>query len=189
MAGSKPVRADARRNRERLLAAASAAFATEGLSVPLDEIAVRAGVGPGTLYRNFPSKEALLEAVLQDRLQRLAEDCEALCHAEDPAGALLSFIGQLVAQAAPKRDLVEALGIGGADLNATLAASTTRLRNGIGQLLARAQRTGAIRSDITAADLMALISSVLAALGSGAHRQADPGRVVAVLSDGLRPGP
>ncbi|MBO0771362.1 MAG: TetR/AcrR family transcriptional regulator [Actinobacteria bacterium] len=188
MAGGKQLRADARRNRERLLASASAAFAAEGLSVPLDEIARRAGVGPGTLYRNFPTKETLFEAVLQDRLQLLAEDCEELCHAADPAGALLSFIGELVAEAAPKRDLVEALGSSGADLNATLAATTTRLRNGIGQLLARAQRSGAIRSDITAADLMALISGVLAALGSGAHRRADAGRAVAVLSDGLRSG-
>ena len=80
----RPLRADARRNRERILAAATAAFAADGLSVPLDEIARRAGVGPGTLYRHFPAKEALWEAVLHDRLQRLADEAEALHRAARP---------------------------------------------------------------------------------------------------------
>ena len=88
----RPLRADARRNRERILAAATAAFAADGLSVPLDEIARRAGVGPGTLYRHFPAKETLWEAVLHDRLQRLADEAEALHRAtgrprrQSPAG-------------------------------------------------------------------------------------------------------
>lgn len=186
MADGKPLRADARRNRERLLAVASDAFAAEGLSVPLDEIARRAGVGPGTLYRHFPAKEMLFEAVLRDRLQGLADEARALRGAGDPAAALLGFIDRLVADAAPKRDLAEALASGGSDATAALAAAAARLRSEIGHLFKRAQRAGAVRGDITAADLMVLITGVLAALRSASAGNADRGRVVAVLRDGLR---
>jgi AcrR family transcriptional regulator len=189
MAGPRPLRADARRNRQRLLEAATAAFAAEGLSVPLDEIARRAGVGPGTLYRHFPAKEALFEAVLHDRLQRLADDAQALRRAADPATALLSFIGRLVDEAAPKRDLADALASGEAEMNAALAATAAQLRSEIGHLLARAQSTGAIRNDITTADLMALISGILVALRPRPAGQTNPQRAIAVLCDGLRAAP
>jgi AcrR family transcriptional regulator len=189
MAGPRPLRADARRNQRRLLQAATDAFAAEGLSVPLDEIARRAGVGPGTLYRHFPTKEALFETVLHDRLQRLADDAQALRHAADPAAALLEFIDRLVAEAAPKRDLADALASAGAELNAALTATAAHLRNEIGHLLARAQHTGAIRGDITTADLMALIAGVLLALRPRPGGQADPQRTIAVLRDGLRAAP
>jgi AcrR family transcriptional regulator len=189
MTGSRPLRADASRNRLRLLQAATDAFAADGLAVPLDEIARRAGVGPGTLYRHFPAKEDLFQAVLQDRLQRLADDARELRHAEDPAAALLDFIGRLVAEAAPKRDLADALASGGAELNATLTATADRLRAEIGHLLARAQHTGAIRDDITTADLMALLTGILVALRPRPGDQADPHRAIAVLRDGLRATP
>src|SRR5215472_3500974 len=77
-ASAKPLRADAQRNRARVLQAARRAFAAEGVSVPLDEIARRAGVGAGTVYRHFPSKEALFEAVVHDRLRQLTEEGRAL---------------------------------------------------------------------------------------------------------------
>jgi AcrR family transcriptional regulator len=186
VAEPRVLRADARRNRELLLEAASAAFAEEGLSVPLDEIARRAGVGPGTLYRHFPVKEALFEAVLLDRLQRLADDAQSLRSAENPGTALTGFIGRLVAEAAPKQDLVEALASGGADVGAALSGTAGRLRAEIGHLLDRAQHGGTIRDDITIADLMALISGVLVAVRARPGGQADPQRAVAVLCDGLR---
>ena len=186
MTDPRPLRADARRNRQQLLKAATAAFAAEGLSVPLDEIARRAAVGPGTLYRHFPTKEALFEAVLHERLQRLADEARALRGAADPATALLGFIGRLVEEAAPKRDLVDALADGGADFSAALAATAAQLRSEIGDLLARAQSTGAIRDDVTTADLMALIRGILLALRPGSDGQTNPHRAVAVLCDGLR---
>jgi AcrR family transcriptional regulator len=186
VADPRPLRADARRNRLRLLQVATDAFAAEGLAVPLDEIARRAGVGPGTLYRHFPTKEALFEAVLRDRLERLAADAQARRDAADPGAALLDFIDRLVAEAAPKRDLTDALAGGGYDLNASLAATAARLRAAIGGLLARAQAAGAIRDDITTADLMALISGILLALRPRPGQRPDPGRAVAVLRDGLR---
>ena len=174
MTGPRPPRADARRNRQRLLQAATDAFAAEGLSVPLDEIARRAGVGPGTLYRHFPTKEVLFEAVLHHRLQRLADHARALRHAADPATALLDFIDLLIAEAAPKRDLVDALASDGAELNATLTTTAAHLRGEIGHLLTRAQHAGTIRADITTADLMALITGILLALRPRPGGQADP---------------
>jgi AcrR family transcriptional regulator len=189
MADLKPMRADARRNRERLLEAAAAAFAAEGLSVPLDEIARRAGVGPGTLYRHFPTKEALFEAVLHDRLQRLADDARALRSADDAAAALLGFIDRLVAEAALKRDLADALAGAGTDVTAATAATAADVRTEIGHLLTRAQRSGTIRDDIGPADLMAIITGILFALQTRPGDHADPRRAVAVLRDGLRTMP
>jgi AcrR family transcriptional regulator len=92
----RTLRADARRNRARLLQVAAEAFATGGLSVPLDEIARRAGLGPGTLYRHFPTKQALLEAVVNDRLQTLVDAARALRHADDAGADLLALISGLL---------------------------------------------------------------------------------------------
>jgi AcrR family transcriptional regulator len=189
MAGARPLRADARRNRDRLLEAAAAAFAADGLSVPLDEIARRAGVGPGTLYRHFPTKEALFEAVLHDRLQRLADDARGLRDAPDPGAALLGFIGRLVGEAALKRARADALAGSGTGPDTALAGLAARLRDELGHLLSRAQRGGAIRADLTTADLMALIRGILVAVQVGPGDQADPARAVAVLRDGLRAAP
>jgi AcrR family transcriptional regulator len=172
MTGPKPLRSDARRNRERLLEVARAAFAADGLSVPLDEIARRAGVGPGTLYRHFPAKEALFEAVLQDRLQRLADEAGVLRDAQDPGAALLGFIDRLIAEAALKRDLVDTLASAGAEIGAGLA-----------------ETGGAIREDIGVDDLMTIIASMMFALRRGSAQTSDPRRAVAVLRDGLLAAP
>jgi AcrR family transcriptional regulator len=189
MTGPKPLRSDARRNRERLLEVARAAFAADGLSVPLDEIARRAGVGPGTLYRHFPAKEALFEAVLQDRLQRLADEAGALRDAQDPGAALLGYVDRLIAEAALKRDLVDALASAGTELSAGLAETSARIRGGIQHLLVRAQASGAIRDDLGVDDLMTIIASMMFALRRGAAQASDPQRAVAVLRDGLLAAP
>jgi AcrR family transcriptional regulator len=189
MTGPKPMRSDARRNRERLLEVARAAFAADGLAVPLDEIARRAGVGPGTLYRHFPAKEALFEAVLQDRLQSLADEAGELSDAPDPGAALLGFIDRLVAEAALKRDLVDALASAGTELSAGLAETGAQIRGGIGHLLARAQASGEIRDDIGVEDLMTIIATMMFALRRGGVQASDPRRAVAVLRDGLLAAP
>ena len=87
------MRADAVKNRQRILEAAEAIFATEGLSVPIDTVAERAGVGVGTLYRHFPTKEALFEAIVMARLEYLLELAKAQAGAADPGDALFSFLG------------------------------------------------------------------------------------------------
>ncbi|WP_328751835.1 TetR/AcrR family transcriptional regulator [Streptomyces sp. NBC_00285] len=183
----RPLRADARRNRDRLLEVARTAFATEGLSVPLDEIARRAGVGPGTLYRHFPTKESLLEAVVRERVRHLVDRTRALRDTEDPAAALFTALDQVVEDAAVKADLVDTLAGAGVEIRTALATDVTRLHEEIDHLLIRAQSAAAVRDDIGIADLMAALGGALYALrhlGAGAARE----HVLAILYDGLRTG-
>jgi len=175
-------RADAVRNRERILATAEDMFARDGLSVSVDDIARRAKVGIGTLYRHFPTKDALVAAIVIDRIGRVAERAEALHDAPDPGAALLGLIEQMVAEGAHKRDFVDALGR--SDWLDTPAADAIkqRFRRALAKLLAKAQTAGAIRADVMAPDLLALVRGVLAA-GTDAKVR---GRMLAVLLDGLR---
>lgn len=185
MPDARPLRADARRNRERVLDTARAAFAAEGLSVPLDEIARHAGVGPGTLYRHFPTKEALIEAVVHDRLQGLAAEGAALGDAPDPGVAFFAFLDRLAAEAGPKRDLFDALVSAGVEIGPAVTSAAGDLRTQIACLLARAQRAGAVRTDIGSAELTALLSGMLFAVRS--RRDMDQALVLSVFRDGLRP--
>ena len=109
----RPLRADARRNREQVLRAAREAFAESGYGVPLDEIAARAGVGPGTVYRHFPAKEALFQAVVTARIEDLLGDARARADNDDPGGAFFGFLGRVAEEAAAKRDLPDAIAIAG----------------------------------------------------------------------------
>ncbi len=111
----RPLRADARRNRAKVLVAAEEVFASEGLSVPIDEVARRAGVGVGTVYRHFPTKEALFEAIVIARLEALVERAEELCAADDPGTALFTFISELVDLAVKKKDLTDELARAGVE--------------------------------------------------------------------------
>lgn len=185
MPDARPLRADARRNRERVLDVARTAFAADGLSVPLDEIARRAGVGPGTLYRHFPTKEALIQAVVHDRLSRLADEGAALRDSRDPGAAFFTFIDRLAAEAGPKRDLFDALASAGLDVGPAVTAAVGDLRAQITYLLARAQRAGAVRTDIGSAELTALLSGILLAMRP--RPATDQALVLSVFRDGLRP--
>ena len=180
----RPLRADARRNRVRVLEAAQAAFTEQGRLVTLQEITRRAGLGAGTVYRHFPSKEALFEAVLHNRLEQLVAEAHAAAGADDPAAALFRFLHHMVEEGRTKRDLLDAMG---ADIDA-LAPASGELREAIGLLLSRAQAAGAVRADVGTAEVMALLAGVAVA----ARRPGDPGlprRVFAVLADGLRARP
>jgi AcrR family transcriptional regulator len=185
MRAIKPLRADARRNREAVLEAARSAFAAEGLSVPLDEIARRAAVGPGTLYRHFPTKEALIEAVVHDRLSRLAAEGAALQNAADPGAAFFDFVDRLAAEAGPKRDLFDALASAGVELGPAVVAAAADLRGQITGLLARAQQAGAVRADLGQADLTAVLAGLLFAIQP--RPGADQAVVLSVFREGLRP--
>src|SRR6476620_9438041 len=112
-AAGRPLRADAARNREKVLQAARQAFAESGYGVPLDEIASRAGVGPGTVYRHFPSKEALFEAVVTARITDLVSDARARADADDPGEAFFGFLARIAGEAAAKRDLPDAIPVRG----------------------------------------------------------------------------
>ena len=174
----RPLRADAARNRERVLRAARDAFAESGYGVPLDEIAARAQVGPGTVYRHFPTKEALFEAVVTARVQDLMTDARARADAADPGAAFFGFLARIAAESAAKRDLPDAISIAGSlreDLSAALDL-----------LLRRAQQAGAVRADVRTPDLIVLLKGLFVSLAD----ISDPARrdlVFAVLADGLRP--
>lgn len=184
----KPVRADARRNRVRVLEAAQEAFTEEGKLVTLQEIARRAGVGAGTVYRHFPSKEALFEAVLQQRVENLIAEAHALAGADDPAAAFFRFLNHMVEEGRTKRDLIEAMAGEGIDTTSPTSPANSELREAITELLVRAQAAGAVRTDIGTPEIMALLAGTILA----AQRPGDPElpiRVFAVFTDGLRAGP
>ena len=174
----RPLRADAVRNREKVLRAAREAFAESGYGVPLDEIASRAGVGPGTVYRHFPSKEALFEAVVTARITDLVSDARARAGAADPGEAFFGFLARIAGEAAAKRDLPDAISIAGSLREDLFAA--------LDLLLRRAQQAGAVRAGITTSDLIVLLKGMFASLAGGADLGLHE-RVFAVLADGLRP--
>src|SRR5262252_10517217 len=180
--GGRPLRADAARNRERVLRAARQAFAESGYGVPLDEIAARAGVGPGTVYRHFPAKEALFQAVITARVEDLIDDARARADADDPDGAFFGFLARIGEEAAAKRDMPDAIAIAG--------SLQDRLHSAVDVLLRRAQEAGAVRADIRTPDLIVLLKGLLASIQDAQAAAPDPAlrdRVLAVLTDGLRP--
>jgi AcrR family transcriptional regulator len=177
-AAEQPLRADARRNRDRILVAARDAFAEVGFAVPLDDIAARAGVGPGTVYRHFPTKEALFQAVIEARVTDLVAAARHRADDPDPGAAFFAFLTHLGAEGAAKRDTSDAMTVPGPLL--------ADLHDAVATLLARAQAAGQVRPGITVADLFTFLKSLFTAV----HDSADPGRaqrLFAVLCDGLRP--
>lgn len=178
------MRADARRNRQSILAAAEEAFAADGLSVPVDEIARRAGVGAGTLYRHFPTKEALFEAVLVDHMVQLAADARSLAGSDKPAQALFDFMGRLAGQAASKRNLMDALIGAGIDIKESAAAHKAEVEAAAESLLRKAQNAGEIRPDVELADLFGLIMGTCAIAAD--NDQCSQARMLTVVCDGLR---
>ncbi len=183
-AAARPLRADAQRNRARILDAAENLFALEGIEVPVDLIAEKAGVGVGTLYRHFPTKEKLCEAVLLDRLAALTDDARALEDAEDPAAAFFDFLAHVVDEGAAKRDLMVAVMGAGVEFEESAVAVKERMREAVGVLLARAQAVGAVRPDVTP---NAVVSLVGATCQATAHADAAPAcDLLAIVCDGLR---
>ncbi len=155
------MRADARRNYDRLLAAAGATVAEQGAEASMEEIARRAGLGSTTLHRHFPTREALLEAVFHDRIDALCARAHDLLTHPDPEAALITWLRAFVTHAATQRGLAGAL--------VTSASSEppqsggdcrTMIRAAGGELLARAQRAGSTRPDIAIADLLKLVNAI-----------------------------
>jgi AcrR family transcriptional regulator len=178
------LRADARRNRARVLRAAQEAFAAEGLSVPLDEIARRAGVGAGTVYRHFPTKEALFETIVIGRVRDMGGRIGEWAAEPDPGPAFFAMVAELVEQGAMKRDLIDALTAAGVDVSAALARERIGIQDTMHTLLTRAQAAGAVRPDIDIHDLSTLLAMMF--LASAQQGDGVPKGVLAVVLDGLR---
>ena len=177
------MRADARRNRERVIEAAERTFADEGLAIPIDEIARRAGVGIGTVYRHFPTKEALFAAIVHEKLAALLAHAQSVADARDAGAAFFSVLDRMLADGTRKKDLVDALNGAGIDVHASAAGLSTKLRAAVAQLLRRAQVAGAVRSEVDVGDVFALLGAVL---NAAARTKSSPSRLFAVVRDGLR---
>jgi AcrR family transcriptional regulator len=184
----KPLRADARRNRARVLRAAEEIFAAHGVSAPTEQVARHAGVGVGTVFRHFPTKEALLEAVLVQRFGRLAEEARALADAEEPGAAFFDFLSRIVHQSAAKNAFADALTRAGVDVESAVAHVGRELWTALDTLRTRAQRAGAVRHDVGTGEVVALIVGASRAAEYASGNPDVRARAVAVILDGLRPG-
>ncbi len=178
-------RADAVRNLAKILEAAEEVFAAEGLAVPIDEVARRAGVGVGTVYRHFPTKEALFEAIVVARLEGLIERADYLSTASDACAALFTFVSDLVTLAVEKKDIHDELARAGMSSEQLGAAIKERLTAGVEVLLQRAQAVGAVRQDVNIVDLTTLLMGTCMAAGQQGQPECTA-RLVGVICDGLR---
>jgi len=184
-AGGRAHRSDFVRNRSRILEAADQLFGSHGLAVTVDEIARTAGIGVGTIYRHFPTKEALFEAIVLRHFDRLVSSIRAVAESESPAETLFGCLSQLVAQAVDKRDLADALAGAGIDIKEASGDLKWQLEAALEHLLVRAQEQGSIRRDVSMTDVMALVAgSCLSAERPGGD--GSPLRMLAVVCDGLR---
>jgi AcrR family transcriptional regulator len=186
IAGGRQPRADSLRNRTRILEAAEEVFGSEGLAVPIDVIAERAGVGVGTIYRHFPTKEALFEAIVLRHFQGLVDAVSVVPDTEDAAEALFGFLAQLVGLAVDKRDLADALAGAGIDVKETAGELKLELECAIEKLLVRAQREGSVRTDVSINDLMGLVSGTCMTAERFGGNGGSPLRMLTVVCDGLR---
>ncbi len=185
--GERSMRADARRNRELILTAAREVFARDGVSAPIDTVAARAGVGVGTLYRHFATKDLLFEAILTQRIEGLIDRALALADADQPGEAFFGFMTGMAEDGGTDMALACALADAGFDLATTQASLKPRLGAAIGALLARAQAAGAVRTDVSSGDVISLLAATCM---DGDRQPRDPGAAAAlrrIVFDGLRP--
>ncbi|WP_369206920.1 TetR/AcrR family transcriptional regulator [Streptomyces sp. PU-14G] len=184
----RPRRADARRNYDRLVAVAREAFREEGADASLDDIAKRAGVGPGTLYRHFPSRDVLLAAVVRESIDALHARAEDMLTAEDPDAALLAWVHAAVAHAGTYRGLAASMMSSMYEEGAPLRSSCDRMHEAGARLMERAQRQGSARPDFDAADLFDMIAAVAWVTERSADGPGAATRLLPVVTKGLLAG-
>jgi AcrR family transcriptional regulator len=180
-------RADARANRDRILDVAEDVFGAGGESASTEEVARLAGVGIGTVFRHFPTKAALLEAVLVRRFDRLARHAEELLGAADPGEAFFGLFGDLAAHAPAKITITESLLDAGGDRDGDAARASERLNRAIGALFHKAQQAGVVRDDVELPEVYALLVGAVRAAASARLDKAARTRLFSIVSDGLAP--
>jgi AcrR family transcriptional regulator len=188
-AGGRPQRADARTNRIRVLDAAEQVFGRGGESASTEEVARLAGVGIATVFRNFPTKAALLEAVLIRRFERLRDQAQGLVGAADPGRAFFDFFAHMVADASGKIAIAEALADAGGDAPGRAERASDELERAVGVLLERAQEAGAVRKDIGLPEVYALLIGSSRAGALGHLDETVQARALAIVFDGLSGAP
>ena len=186
LAEPRALRADARRNVELLIAAARKAFAADGANAPLDDIARAAGVGSGTLYRHFPTRLALLEAVYRDNVERLCAEGDRLAATEPPAEALVDWLRGFVRVISEKRGLAAALSDEGRAQS--LFGECHAMINASGSaLLERAKDAGAVRAEVPLDDVLKMAKAFALAAETSPEGPALAERLLVLSMDGLRP--
>ena len=183
---AEQLRADARQNRARLISAATEAFAEKGADAPLEDIARRAGVGIGTLYRHFPSRLDLQAAVFRTQVRVVCDQGDALTASDSPGPAFATWAraltGYLVTKRGLSRALIDAVGVE----SELITSCWMTMRETTERLLVQAQQAGVIRDDVTAMDVMRLVHGV------AVSSEKDPARtdfLLSVMLDGLAAGP
>lgn len=184
-AGTEPrMRADARRSRAKLLEAATAAFAENGADAPLEDIARRAGVGIGTLYRHFPTRTDLQAAVFRNQVDAVCSTADSLIGAVSPeqalAGSVRAIAGYLITKRGLSKALVNSLGRD----SELISVCSLRMRDTLDRLLDYAQRADAVRRDVSAQDVLRLVHGIVMATEQAPE---DTDRLLGVMLDGLRP--
>ena len=182
-----PLRADAERNRQRLLAAAKDLFATRGLDVTLDDVARHAGVGTGTAYRRFPNKDALIDALMVDSIGEVAAIARECLEEPDPWVALTSYFDRALALQAADRGLKEVLFSSGRGRERSVQARR-QIAPVVTRLVKRAVEAGAVRSDFSTSDVPIINFMINTLVDFG--RDVEPDlykRYLAIVLDGLRP--
>ena len=183
---TRPLRRDAEQNRLRILDAARATFAERGLEVSMDEIARRAGVGVGTVYRRFPDKEQLIEALFEQRLDELVEIATQAAELKDPWDALTQLLERLVAVQVEDRGLRDLM-LSSAHAEQRVRRARARIAPVADEIVARAHASGRMRPDVLGTDL-ALVQFMLSSLAdyTGEVEPEAWRRFLAIVLDGLR---
>jgi AcrR family transcriptional regulator len=179
------LRADAARNRVAILDAAEAIFGEKGPAMSTEEVARRASVGIGTIFRHYPTKRDLIEAVVVARLERLTREADALT-VDDRGEALFGFFERIVAESADKRTLVHSMSALGIDVGELMREAGAGFRAAVKRLLTRAQERRVVRPDVEVGDVLNLLRALAYAADVG---KTDPDvrrRALAVVIDGLR---
>jgi AcrR family transcriptional regulator len=179
------MRADARRNYERLLAAAHTVFGEQGTGASLEEIARRAEVGIGTLYRHFPTRDALLEALLNEGFRSLADKATELLAEDDAKQALVEWLGHYTAGSATYRDLAGPVLTTAREPGSALYDSCHAMTDAGARLVTRAQEKGDLREDIDPMDVLALAGAVAWVAERLPDDEQLPTRLVGLVMDGL----
>ncbi|MEV0188802.1 helix-turn-helix domain-containing protein [Kitasatospora purpeofusca] len=180
----RPLRADARRNREKILAAAVRVFTTQGLDAQMERVAKEAGVGSATLYRNFPTREALVEAVYRNEVARLCEAAPALLAAHPPMEALRVWTRMFLDYVTAKYGMIDALRAIAATGESPYGRSRELVRDAVATLMDACAAAGVIRTDIGPADLAAALEGI-ALTSAGADRRPQAERLLGLVLDGL----
>lgn len=183
----RAMRADARRNYERLLIEARTAFAEHGTDASLEDVARRAGVGIGTLYRHFPNRHALLSAVFEDAVSDLLSRARELSRAAEPCAALVTWLREMVQHAGEYRGISRALMSVTTNDTSALSRCSDPIREAGGRLLARAQQEGRIREDVAIGDLLQLTHAIALAAEETPGDPEVADRLLMLTLRGLRP--